>query len=82
MPRFEITLGETQFTAGHCHKCAHMQLTVVAEADTKASAVAQIRDELCGTEHTVELDGCTAVLTITPDSSLFTTRSVKVHEEY
>jgi hypothetical protein len=80
--RYEVTLGEVVWTAGHCHKCAHMSLTVPVEADSKSSAVAQVRDELCGTEHTVELDGCTAVLTITPDSALFTARSVKFHEEY
>lgn len=83
MPRFEVTLGETQFTSGHCHKCAHMELTFGVDAATKAKAVEQIREELCGTEHTVELsDGTTAVLLITHDASLLGTRSVKVFEEY
>jgi hypothetical protein len=81
MARFSITLGETQFTAGHCHKCAHLELAVAVEAQTRAAAVEQVREELCGSEHTVELDGLTAVLTITHDDNLLGARSVKVMED-
>jgi hypothetical protein len=80
MRQFEITLGETRWTAGHCHKCAHLELTVVVQADRQDEAIDQIREQLCGTEHTIELDGFTAVLHVSGDDSLFTPRSVKVQE--
>jgi hypothetical protein len=83
MGMYNVTLGEKVWTAGHCHKCAHMELTLgPVTAKSRADAVEHVRQLLCGRSLRVKIPqyDLVARLSITPDDSLFTSRSVKVTE--
>ncbi len=80
MGTYKVTLGEKKWTAGHCHKCAHMELSVHVRAASRAAAVEQVKENLLGQDFNVRMIDRSATLSITPDASLFTGRSVKVEE--
>lgn len=74
MKTYIVTLGTTEFTKGHCHKCAQLELAVTVEATDRAAAVAKVRESYCGAAIVA---GAGVVLRVTGNPDHLTVRSVR-----
>lgn len=85
MRTYRVTLGTLDFTSGHCHRCAQLQLDVEVRAADRNAAVVTAMRSVQGRHIELQVpsvDGqrVRATLIVQDDDSLLTNRSVRVEE--